>query len=366
MSAGGATALFLTGLVVLAVTGRGVLGTAIAPRGRPSRLVFVLVPVLIRVSRNISRNLPSQRFHRSVIKMVGPMALLLPSLLWGSGTVAGMALLAASVGAAPSDIHAVEYVLGLDDPKWTGHGFALAVYGCLILIFIALTTRITAVSAAYQRRERFVWALASEARSCLDAEDVIVAHMRDGTPDSLDRMMNAWHLWIADLRLSHTSYPELLALPSSPDLSWLDATLLVLDVAALVNALAPGTKPPPTRPLLAAGCAFVQEMTKELQATAIRTTPSLYGREERSFWTTISRLSNAGIHAERDYQTARATFQRWRSRYAPYTAALSDLVCARDGRPVGELLPEVPLEALVNTFDIHPEKTSQLFSPLSR
>ncbi len=358
---------FLTGLVVLAATGRSVLGTAVAPRGRPSRLVFATVPVLLRISRQINRAVPSRRIHRLVIRMIGPVAVLFPPLIWGAGTVVGTALLAASVGAAPPDVRAMEYVLGqLDDPKWTGHGFPLVVYGCFILIFIGLTTRITALTSAYQRREQFVWALASEARSCLDAEDVIVAHMRGGTPDSLDRMMITWQLWIADLRFSHTSYPELLTLPSSPDLSWLDATLVVMDVAALIDALSPGTEPPPTRPLLAAGCAFVQEMAKELQVSAVRTTLSLHGREERSFWTSIARLTDAGIHAERDYRTARSTFQRWRSRYAPYTAALSDLMCLQDGPPVGELMPEAPFETLINTLDASAEKMSPIFSPLSQ
>ncbi|WP_322750457.1 MULTISPECIES: hypothetical protein [unclassified Frankia] len=367
MSTWMATTDFLSGLVVLAVTGRSVLGTAVAPRGRPSRLVFATVPVLIRGSQCISRRLPSKRIHRAVLRTVSPIALLFPPLMWASGTVVGMALLAASVGAAPAGIRAMPYVLGqLDDPRWTGHGFPLAVYGCLILIFIVLATRITAVASAYQRRERFLWALASEARSCLDAEDVIVAHMHGGTPDSLDRMMSTWQLWIADLRFSHTSYPELLTLPSSPDLSWLDATLVILDVAALMDALSPGTKPPPTRPLLVAGCAFVQAMAKDLQVSAVRSTPSLYGREERSFRTTIARLADAGIHAERDYRTARATFQRWRSRYAPYTAALADLMCAQDGLPVSELMPIAPFESFVSNLDISAEELSQAFAPLAR
>ncbi|WP_131749523.1 hypothetical protein [Frankia sp. Cppng1_Ct_nod] len=365
MNPGTGTTAFVAGLVVLAATGRSLLQTVVASHGRPSRLVSRTVLRLTLVARRIGWHLPGEKGRMLLFRMVGPIALIIPPLIWGAGTVIGMALLAVSVGAAPTDVRAVTYVLGqVDGMRWDPNGFTVAVWTCLFLISGVSLARIMTVASAYQRRERLVWVLSNEARSCLDAEKIIVSYVRDGTHDSLDRLLSTWQLWITDLRFSHQSYPELLTLPSLPDLSWLDATLIVLDVAALIDSLTPGIEPPPTRPLLAAGCAFVQEMAKDLQVTTVRTTLSLHGREERSFWTTIARLADSGISSERDYLAAKTTFHRWRSRYAPYVTALAGILSENGPQPVSELMPDSPFGSFRNALELPAEGVPQAFSLL--
>jgi hypothetical protein len=119
--------------------------------------------------------------------------------------------------------------------------------------------------------------------------------------------------------------------------------VLVLDAAALTEAVAPAWAPPGVRAVLDVACDCLPELLHQIGVDLPRTSISLQGREERGFEQTVRVAVVAGLPRQRDYAEAWAEFQHWRTRYAPYVAAIrTSLLYANETAEIDHSFQETP------------------------
>jgi hypothetical protein len=177
------------------------------------------------------------------------------------------------------------------------------------------------LASAYDRRERFTARLAAQAAKPPDAERILAAYVR---PDSreLDSLFVQWTDWLADIRRTHISYPVLGYLRPGNELCWLQAAVIVMDTAALVEAVAPSWAEPYARALLDTGTRCFERLCSGLGIVLTHSSVSLQGREQVGFEDTIRLATSAGLPAERSSSEAWQVFQKRRIRYAPCVSAI--------------------------------------------
>src|SRR5262249_53141917 len=164
--------------------------------------------------------------------------------------------------------------------------------------------------------------LQARATSPLDAEVVLADRLRGGSRSDLGTAFEHWTDWLVDIRSSHARYPALLYQRPSGEMCWVEAAVIVLDAAALTEAVAPSWAPPSVRVLLAAGPDCIQRLAGQLGIRLAVPMVSLHGREERAFSDTLRCAVAAGLPAERDGEKSWGAFQDSRIRYAPHADAI--------------------------------------------
>ncbi|ONI82951.1 hypothetical protein ALI144C_18035 [Actinosynnema sp. ALI-1.44] len=309
----------LGGVLVLVVVWASVLRTVLIPRQTSSRMARWTARMAAAVGMAIARRLP-RRACESVMDFCAPVSLLLMMIGWLLGLGLGFALLALAAGVAFD----ADAMIRFFEFKLAGTAGVLAVFAAVsvtvvIAVFLAHVVRFV---DAYSRRERFVNRLAAQASRIPDGDRVLAEYLRSGSRDNLDSHFAEWADWLADVHGSHICYPGLVYHRPSGDLWWPHAAMIVMDAAALVDAVAPKWAPPHTRALLDSGTACLQQLAERIGVVVPELTVSLHGREECSFGDTVELATTAGLPAERDPYQAWAAFQDTRVRYAPYAVMI--------------------------------------------
>jgi hypothetical protein len=320
----------LVGSAMLAAVGGSLARTVLIPRDRSSRLVRGALRAALAAARLAARPGCRDGARPSLVDLVGPVGLLGVLLAWLTGLLAGFGLLAAAAGPARGSANPLVALLL---PVAAGRGGAVAqaaalgfwlAAGAVVVVFGA---HVGTLAAAYGRRERTVRRLAAQALRPPDAEDLLAAHLHAGGP-GVDPLLTELGEWFSDIRASHSAYPVLANLPRNGELCWLEAMIIALDTAALVDAIAPSRALPSAHALLLSGTACLAELAERLGVLVPKPSVSLQGREEHDFIDTVNRAASAGLPPERDHQRAWAVFQGWRRAYAPHaTAIAAHLLC---------------------------------------
>ncbi|MER6944261.1 hypothetical protein ABT294_09580 [Nonomuraea sp. NPDC000554] len=283
------------GTIVVAVW-LSVLLTVFTPRGRPSRLVRGTLRVFAYSILPIAGRL-RHRVREPLADLCAPLTLFTVAAVWLGASWAGFALLAETP---------------LREAEWASRLLLLAVVTTYLLRFVD----------AYGRRERLVARLAGSVCKPRDADGLLAVFLRTGSRDHLDTLFAEWTGWMTEVESSHVAHPTLTFRRPAGDLDWLKAAVIVLDVAALTEALAPSWAPAHTRALLDTGTRCMQRLTAGLCIRLPPITVSLQGREERNFSDTLRLANDAGLPVERDQQAAWAVFQGLRTGYAPHAYAI--------------------------------------------
>jgi hypothetical protein len=295
--------------VLRAVFAQGQVPPRVA-RWAPRLVAAVIMPVAARVA--------SHRRER-LLALCGPLALFAMFGVWFAGTTTGFLLLAAAFDTATSVLSSAGSVSG----------------ALLIGVFVVHLIRI---AAAHSRREMLVARLSAEAAAPSDAERMIAIYVQSGSRDRLDTWFGEWAGWLADVRCTHVSNPVLVYLRPTGELSWVAAAVIALDAAALVESMAPEWAPSNTRVLLETGATCLQRVAADAGIVLPRRmTVSLHGREQRCFADTMRMTKSAGLPVVRTQSLAWEVFQRERTRYAPYAAAVAARL--RYGLDAGRALP---------------------------
>jgi hypothetical protein len=155
-----------------------------------------------------------------------------------------------------------------------------------------------------------------------DADAVLAAWLRSTSRDRVAGSLASWAEWFADIHSTHLSFPALMYSRPAGTLSWPKAAIIAMDAAALVEAVAPNWTPYQARMLLTSGSVCLKRLAAQIGIVLPAATVSLQGREERSFNDTVGLIVGAGLLEERDRPETWADFQRLRSQYAPYAAAI--------------------------------------------
>lgn len=315
--------------VIAAVLGGGLLAVswlsvlrAVFTQGQaPPRAARWSIRLTAEVLTPIAARLAPARRER-LLALCAPLALFIMFGAWFTGSTAGFVLLAVAVGVirpASADIGRM-LAFELYGPA---HLFALAaaVSGALLVgVFVVHLLRI---AAAYTRREALVVRLSAHATVASDAERVLATYVRSNSRDQLDTWFGDWAAWLADLGCTHVSHPSLVYLRSTGTPSWLEAAVIVLDAAALVEAAAPDWAPPNTRVVVEAGARCLQRIAAGAGVTVPWSAVSLHGREQCGFADTIQLTKIAGLPVARPHRVAWEVFQQERTRYAPYAATVA-------------------------------------------
>jgi hypothetical protein len=191
-----------------------------------------------------------------------------------------------------------------------------------VIVAAAFAAHLVRFIDAYGRREGMITRSAVQLQRVTDADILVANYLSAGSRDSLDTYFARWAGWLADIQSSHVSYPGLVYHPSVGPVSWPKAAMIVLDVAAVVEAVAPCWAPVHTKALLDVGSDCLQRMAKQVGIVLPCTTVSLHGREERDFVDTVQLAGDAGLPIERDVDRAWAAFQKIRVRYAPHAVQI--------------------------------------------
>jgi hypothetical protein len=201
----------------------------------------------------------------------------------------------------------------------------LAVVAALsgVLLVVAFGVHLSRVTGAYGRRELLVARLSVHATKPSDAEHVIATYVRTDSRDQLDAWFGDWADWLADINCTHVSTPSLVYFRAAGRLSWLEAAVIVLDAAALVEATAPDWAPPNTQVRVGAGADCLPRLATRVGIALSRPKVSLHGREQCGFADTIQTTMYAGLPVARTHPVAWAVFQQERTKYAPYASAIS-------------------------------------------
>lgn len=292
-----------TVLVVLVLV--SVLRTTLVPGPSPSRIARLTARVCAAAAITLARGLPA-RSHAALLQLCAPVGLFAMAAGWFAGLAVGFALLVAVFGAA--------VVL------------LVAAGVSAVLVAAAFTAYLVRFMDAHSRREGMIARLATQVQRVTDADALVAQYLRAGSRDSLDRYFAQWTGWLADIHVTHRSYPGLVYVHSSGVLGWPTAAVAVMDAAALVEAVAPRWAPLHTRVLLDVGSNCLQSLARETGIVLPLMTISLHGREEREFCDTMRLAVDSGLPAERDIERACKAFQQIRVRYAPYAMLIGSRV----------------------------------------
>lgn len=190
------------------------------------------------------------------------------------------------------------------------------------IVAAAFAAHLVRFMGAYGRREGMITRSAVQLQRVTDADTLVANYLSAGSRDSLDNYFARWAGWLADIQNSHVSYPGLVYHPSIGPVSWSKAAMIVMDVAAVVEAVAPRWAPVHTKALLDVGSDCLQCLAQRIGIVLPALTVSFHGREERAFVDTVQLACDAGLPIERDAEKAWTAFQGIRVRYAPYAVQI--------------------------------------------
>ena len=310
----------IAGAALLAITWLSVLRTVFVPRQRSSRLMRWSMRAVQYLGSAIARRLPAGPRER-LLDLCAPVALLVVGVCWLVAEFLGVALLAARItGIRPDPDALAGFMLFRDNA--TRELLAAGGWVSMLLTLGFFLHYVTRFTAAHSRRELMVARIAVRRVLPADAEFFLAGHLRSGSWEHVDDVFAEWAGWLTDIQATHTNCPALTCYRPAIEPCWLDAAMLVLDAAALTEAVAPAWAPPSVRTILDAGAACLPALSRQLGIDFARPAVSLQGREERGFEHTVRMAVAAGLPHQREYAEAWTEFQRWRTSYAPYVSAM--------------------------------------------
>ncbi|HEY3753913.1 MAG TPA: hypothetical protein VGL80_32370 [Pseudonocardiaceae bacterium] len=316
-----AVVVFVAGFAVLAVVWTSALRTLV-PRETPPRATRWAVHAAAAVVTPLARRM-SLRPREQAMTMVAPIGLFVLLAVWLVGHGLAFGLMAISIDGLPLSELGAFFAL-----QTNGADLAIGLI-CVVSTFVLIGTFVVylvVVLNAYGRRELFAVWLSARAASPPDAERILAGYVRYDSHDRLDSLFGDWTGWLADIRCSHVNYPALVYLRPASSLCWLQAAVIMLDTAALLEAIAPSRETPFTKPLLDTGIRCLERLSTDLEVARSSTAVSLQGREQFGFDDTTRVTSAAGLIAERSPQDAWRSFQSRRTRYAPLSTAIASLL----------------------------------------
>src|SRR6202044_2973503 len=266
-------------------------------------------------------------------------AILLASLAaWLGGALVGFwvlmcPLVRGGIGEAFSPAGSSMFTLGFAEP--TGAPPSVLVFAAAVTGLIIVTLQIAylpTLYAAFNRRETEVTLLNARAGVPSWGPELLArTHYALGTGvstlDTLPGLYAQWERWAADVTESHTTYLPLIRFRSPRPLSsWVTALLAVLDSAALILALSPGSAPVvPARLCLRSGFVCFRQVARAIGFT-VPEEPEPGGRISLSyeeFLDAVERLRAVDFPIERDPAAAWPDFVGWRVTYEQAAYAIA-------------------------------------------
>ncbi|HEV8065604.1 MAG TPA: hypothetical protein VGP46_12255 [Acidimicrobiales bacterium] len=326
------------GLLVVLITGAGMIATVVMPRGRSApQLIGLVVTRGVRlVVINISKLFSDFSKKDAVLATIGPMAMLVQLLVFLGLFLVGYGIAistyAGSFGLGLRQAGASLFTVGLAHVGGSDNAVLGIMAAATGAVAIALQIGyLPTIYQAFNRRESLVTLMESRAGLPAWGPEVLARQQLILSTDALRDMYHDWELWAADLAESHVSYPVLMYFRSpEPWYSWILALLAVLDSAAMQMALNPGATPSEARMCLRMGFTALRRIAASLRWP--------YDEDPLpdadidltfdDFNYAIDMLSQIGFPMERTAEEAWPHFKGWRVNYEAIAYRLADRVVA--------------------------------------
>ncbi len=234
----------IAGAVLIALMLSEFFVTFMLPRRvrRDPRIARGLIRLFWRPWRAFARRL-SQSSEDTFLGLFGPLALLSQLLVWTVGLIFGFALVEyAAVGGGFGHGLLFSSGLFLSAEGVSGstalHVIALFEAAIAIGVLFIVIGYLPAVYGSFSRREVAVSQLATRAGSPPAAGAILCRAARRERWRELERDLQGWEEWAAELMETHLSYPILGYYRSQHvNQNWLAALTAMVDVAAFVTAV---------------------------------------------------------------------------------------------------------------------------------
>jgi hypothetical protein len=202
----------------------------------------------------LARRMKTGKRREMFLSFYGPLSVLVLFTLWALGLIAGFAVLQWSIG---TELHAVGdlpklstyfylsgvtfFTLGFGDVTPLDHAgrFVAVVEAGVGFGFLAVViSYLPVLYQSFSRRELTIALLDARAGSPPTAAQLLIRVAQHRNFAMLDRFLEEWERWAAEVMESHISFPVLSFYRSQHDnQSWLAALTAILDTSALVLAV---------------------------------------------------------------------------------------------------------------------------------
>jgi hypothetical protein len=293
---------------------------------RDPRIARSFNRLLWRPWRALARQL-SPPAADTLLGFFGPLALLINLAVWALGLLIGYGLLEYAVGGGPfwsgfltssglfisaeaaggsTGVHIVELVEAA-----TGVGVLFIVIGYMPAVYVAFSRRETAVSQ-----------LATRGGSPPAAATLLHRAVGRDRWRDLERDLQSWEEWAAELMETHLSYP-LLAWYRSQHVNqnWLAALTAMVDVAAFVKATVSKEDVEAADLTFRIGRHALADLALQLRLDPVAV-DRLSDEDFADLFTVVERSTVANV----DHETARRRLDRLRQEYEPNAQALSEFL----------------------------------------
>ncbi|MGB2627345.1 MAG: potassium channel family protein [Candidatus Acidiferrum sp.] len=332
--------VFIAGIAVFAIVAWDSFEAIILPRRvtRKFRLTRFYYRLTWTTWRTVASLFSSRKRKEAFLGFYGPMSLLFLVGVWAIGLVISFGMMQYGAGSAinltsgtqPSfqtDLYlsgTTFFTLGLGDvvprsplarflvvaESGFGFGFLAAIIGYLPFIFSAFGTRETNITL-----------LDARAGTPPTAGELLRRHSFPNGEEALEKLLENWEIWSAELLESHLSYPVLAYFRSQHDnQSWIASLTAILDTCALTIAGIEGT------------CAKQAELTFAISRHAIVDLAQVFSASPEAL--PIDRLPSADLFRLRETLAAHGMkllrtpeadkkLNELRQLYEPYVYALA-------------------------------------------
>jgi hypothetical protein len=285
----------------------------------------------------LARRMRPGKRRNTFLSVFGPLSVLALSGLWAAGLTVGFALLQWSLG---SDLHSPDdqrslgvylymsgvtlFTLGFGDVTPAhplGRFLAVAETGLGFAFLAMVISYLPVLYQAFSNREVTISLLDARAGSPPTAAQLLIRVAQCRDPTLIDRFLEEWERWAAEVLESHISFPMLSYYRSQHDnQSWLAALTTVLDTSALVIAGVKGADPYQAQLTFAMSRHVVVDLAQIFQVPPIELIPDRLPEDR------LRRLREDLRGAGLELREGEATDQKLvelRRMYEPFVNALS-------------------------------------------
>ena len=291
---------------------------------RDPRIARGLIRLFWRPWRKVAHRL-STSSEDTFLGLFGPLSLLSQLLIWTVGLILGFALVEyAAVGGGFG--HGLLFSSGLFlsaegvSGSTAVHVIALFEAAIAIGVLFIVIGYLPAVYGSFSRREVAVSQLATRAGSPPAAGAILCRAARRERWRELERDLQSWEEWAAELMETHLSYPILGYYRSQHvNQNWLAALTAMVDVAAFVTAVEADGESEAAEITFAIGRHALADLSLQYRVT--------YGRAERLSDADFDRLYSAvedAVSRPVGREEARKRLTELREAYEPKAQGLAD------------------------------------------
>ena len=285
----------------------------------------------------LARRMRSSKRRHLFLSFFGPLSVLVLMGMWAVGLILGFALLQWSLGLAlhtpgedagfPVYLYfsgVTFFTLGFGDVTPAhplGRSLAVAETGLGFAFFAVVISYLPVLYQAFSHREVTIALLDARAGSPPTAGQLLIRLGRHRNFARLDRFLEEWERWAAEVLENHISFPVLSYYRSQHDnQSWLAALTAILDTAALVIAGAKGTDPYQAQLTFATARHTVVDLAQAYYVPPIDPDPDRLPEDQ---WRRLQEeLRTAGIDL-RDGEAVDRKLAELRGMYEPFVNALA-------------------------------------------